>query len=205
MIAACLRCRPVCAADLKMRTLLTGLLLTLLPASVLCLNSVCQGGIELLATGASSDRAQGTGLTGLDVVTTTAFASSQALTTVSPRRVLRSYDLPKGFTQSSVKDSVGDNDGYRAAAYYVNWVSSPTTTLLTFLTDHRRRMLGTISHTIFLLRTLHTSSMHSRTLARKMAKSSFPKPTLTLTKSFLPKHGLSRVRILEDVWSNFSS
>ncbi|KAG9799217.1 family 18 glycoside hydrolase, partial [Aureobasidium melanogenum] len=106
-----------------MRTLLTGLLLTLLPASVLCLNSVCQGGIELLATGASSDRAQGTGLTGLDVVTTTAFASSQALTTVSPRRVLRSYDLPKGFTQSSVKDSVGDNDGYRAAAYYVNWAT----------------------------------------------------------------------------------
>lgn len=80
--------------------------------------------MEVPAIIASSDTAQGTGIRGLDVVTTTAVASSQSLGSVSPGQVVRLDDLPENFTQSLGNDSVGDNSGYRAAAYYVNWVSS---------------------------------------------------------------------------------
>lgn len=120
----------MCTVALKMRTLSSVLLLTLLPASGLCLTSVCQRGMEVPATIASSDRAQGTGIGRLDVVTTTAVASSQALASVSPGQVVRLYDPAVNFTQSLGNDSVGDNSGYRAAAYYVNWVCSSMTTLV---------------------------------------------------------------------------
>ncbi|KAH0208216.1 hypothetical protein KCV03_g10434, partial [Aureobasidium melanogenum] len=91
--------------------------------SGLCLTSGCQRGMEVPATTTSSDRAQGTGIRGLDVVTTTAVASSQALASVSPGQVVRLYDPAVNFTQSLGNDSVGDNNGYRAAAYYVNWAT----------------------------------------------------------------------------------
>lgn len=104
--------------------------LTLLPASGLCLTSGCQPGMEVPATIASSGRAQGTGIRKLDVVTTTAVASSRALASASPGQVVRLYDPAVNFTQSLGNDSVGDNSGYRAVAYYVNWVSSSMATLV---------------------------------------------------------------------------
>ncbi|KAG9707984.1 hypothetical protein KCU73_g17578, partial [Aureobasidium melanogenum] len=79
--------------------------------------------MEVPAIIASSDTAQGTGIRGLDVVTTTAVASSQAHVSVSPGQVVQLDDLPENFTQSLGNDSVGDNSGYRAAAYYVNWAT----------------------------------------------------------------------------------
>ena len=90
----------MCTVALKMRTLSSVLLLTLLPASGFCLTSVCQDGMEVPAIIASSDTAQGTGIRGLDVVTTTAVASSQSLGSVSPGQVVRLDDLPENFTQS---------------------------------------------------------------------------------------------------------
>ncbi|KAG9977325.1 hypothetical protein KCU81_g10124, partial [Aureobasidium melanogenum] len=79
--------------------------------------------MEVPATITSSNRAQGTGIRGLDVVTTMAVASSQALASVSPGQIVRLYDPAVNFTQSLRNDSVGDNSDYRAAAYYVNWAT----------------------------------------------------------------------------------
>jgi len=130
-----------------MRHFLVNIFLTLPSTLGLGLSSISQDHIRALDTSARSDEPSSVFNTPLqrrmclDTIGTSSCTSGQAVVTSSSRQILRPYPLPGDITTSTslTNSSLESNGGYRAAAYYVNWVSYTKTTMLTSL-----KLLGNI-------------------------------------------------------------
>jgi hypothetical protein len=188
-----------------MRYLTENIPLTLLLTSGFCLSSVSQDRVKALNTGGCSDEPsqvtstplQGREKVSSNIIGTTACTSTQAAVTSSSRR-----NFPPTSRTNSSSQSKG---GYRAAAYYVNWVSFTKTTVLTSLMTRRPHMVEITSHTIFPSEISPTSSMRSRTSARRMVRSLSLIRKPTRTSILLPTHGPSLPRICMAVSSSYFS
>ena len=182
---------------------LVNICLTLSSTLGLSLSSISQDHIRALDTSARSDEPSSVSNAPLqrrmylDTIGASACTSSQAVVTSSSRHILRPYPLPRDITTSTslTNSSSESNGGYRAAAYYVNWVSYTKTTMLTSLTTVRQHMVEITSHTIFPLRISPTSSMRSQASARTMVRylSLIRMPIRKST--LLPTHGPSLTRV----------
>lgn len=125
MIDTCLGHPWIHARNPRMRTLSTNLLLALFSRPGFGLSSACQIQAEAAAPSAISDRIHFNTETYL--VAKTARLSGQTLTTSAPRADSQVYSLPVSPTGPPVRTSTQEIDGYRAAVYYVNWVSDSVT------------------------------------------------------------------------------
>jgi hypothetical protein len=112
---------------------------------------------------------------------TTAPTSSEAGVSSFPRQDSSLPPHPRDSIASPDNDSSSGNYGYRAAAYYVNWVPKNTTITSTLLTTPRPHTVETTSHMISLSKSSLTSSTHLRTSAQRMVRflSLIRKPTQT--------------------------
>ena len=186
-----------------MRHFLVNIFLTLPSTLGLSLSSISQDHIRALDTSARSDEPSSVSNTPpqrrmcLDTVGTSACTSSQAVVTSPSRQILRPYPLPGDVTTSTslTNSSLESTGGYRAAAYYVNWVSYTKTTMLTSLKTVRQHMVEITSLTIFPLKISPTSSMRSQASARTMVR--YPSLIrMPIRRSILlPTHGLSLTRV----------
>jgi hypothetical protein len=198
-----------------MRYLTENIPLTLLLTSGFCLSSVSQDRVKALNTGGCSDEPsqvtstplQGREKVSSNIIGTTACTSTQAAVTSSSRRNFPPYPLPRDTIASTSRtnSSSQSKGGYRAAAYYVNWVSFTKTTVLTSLMTRRPHMVEITSHTIFPSEISPTSSMRSRTSARRMVRSLSLIRKPTRTSILLPTHGPSLPRICMAVSSSYFS
>ena len=185
-----------------MRHFLVNIFLTLPSTLGFSLSSISQDHIRALDTSARSDEPSSVSNAPLqrrmhlDIIGTSACTSSQAVVTSSSRQNLRSYPLPGDITSTSlINSSLESNGGYRAAAYYVNWVSYTKTTMWTSLKIVRQHMVGITSHTIFPVRISPTSSMRSQASARTMVRY-LSLIRMPIRKSILlPTHGPSLTRV----------
>jgi hypothetical protein len=114
-----------------MRHLLEYLLLTLLPNFGFCLSLASQDCVKApRANGCSEELLPVTSVPLQDleqvrtnVVAATVRTPSQVGLPSSSKQTLPPLPLPRDSIASPANDSSESNDGYRAAAYYVNWVS----------------------------------------------------------------------------------
>ena len=132
--------RQICILNLDMKHLVKLSLLTLLSISDLCLSSDFRYRDSALSTSGRSDELLSiTSIPSHDPrkvnpssFGASTYTSSHTVTTSSSRRNLSLHPLPRETVTSltTTEGRLEGNGGYRAAAYYVNWVSYPTLRLL---------------------------------------------------------------------------
>jgi hypothetical protein len=126
---------------------------------------------------------------------TTAPTSSEAGVSSFPRQDSSLPPHPRDSTASPDNDSSKGDYGYRAAAYYVNWVPNNTFVTLTLLTTPRPHTVEITSHMTSPSKSLLTCSTHLRTSAQRMARSLSLIRRPTQTNILHLTHGPSPLRI----------